>query len=145
MITIPNEVMMLVNDPKSSKTIATLSKEGRIHTIYMGSMSAFSPDQLTFAHLLMKRTHQNLIEMQRSGGLVSVSVTLGQVSYEIMAKVKEYHTSGPTYDKMIETLTRLGIKEGLDKYGIKVRGVWIIEPVEVWNQGPGPNAGTRIV
>lgn len=145
MVTIPNEVMMLVNDPKASKTISTLSKEGRIHTIYMGSMSAFSPDQLAFAHLLMKRTHQNLKEMEKNGGLVSVSVTLEQASFEIMAKVKEYHTSGPTYDRMIEALTRLGIKEGLDKYGIKVQGVWILEPVEVWNQGPGPKAGTRIV
>jgi hypothetical protein len=145
MISMPNEVIMLVNDPKSSKTIATLSKEGRIHTIYMGSMSVFSPDQMAFAHLLMKRTHRNLMEMQKSGSLVSVSVTLGQTSYEIMAKIKDYHTSGPTYDKMIETLTRQGIKEDLDKYGIKVQGVWILEPVEVWNQGPGPKVGTRAV
>jgi hypothetical protein len=145
MVIIPDEVMLLINDPKTSKTISTISKEGRIHTIYMGSLSAFSPDQLAFAHLLMKRTHQNLIEMQKGGGMVSVSVTLGQASYEIMAKVKEYHTGGPTYDKMIETLTRLGIKKGLDKYGIKVQGVWILELVEVWNQGPGPKAGTRIV
>ena len=144
-VPLPNEVMAVVNDPKSSKTIATLSNEGRIHTIYMGSLYSFSPDRLAFAHLLMKRSHQNLIEMRESGGLVSVSVTLGQASYEIMAKVKEYYNSGPIYNRMMDELTRHGIKEGLDKYGIKVRGVWTLEPVEVWNQGPGPKAGTRIV
>jgi hypothetical protein len=137
--------MKIINDPKSSKTIATISKEGRIHTIFMGSMSAFSYDQLAFAHILMKRTQLNLIDMHKKGELVSVSVTLEQTSYEIMAKVGEYHTAGPTYEKMIKELTRLGVKEGLDKHGIKVRGVWILEPMEVWNQSPGPNAGTRVV
>jgi len=145
MVNLPDDTMRVVNDPKASKTIATKSSEGRIHTIWMGSLMAFSPDQLVFAHLLMKRTHQNLQEMKKNGDLVSVSVTLEQASYEIMAKVKEYRTSGPLYDKMIEALTRLGIKEGLDKYGIKVLGVWVLDPVEVWNQGPGPNVGTKIV
>jgi hypothetical protein len=145
MVSLPNDTMRVVNDPKASKTIATKSSEGRIHTIWMGSLMAFTNDQLVFAHLLMKRTHQNLQEMERKGDLVSVSVTLDQTSYEIMAKVMEYRTSGPLYDKMIEALMRLGIKEGLDKYGIKVLGVWVLEPVEVWNQGPGPKAGTKIV
>jgi hypothetical protein len=145
MVNLPDDTMRVVNDPKASKTIATKSSEGRIHTIWMGSLMAFSNDQLVFAHLLMKRTHQNLQEMKKKGDLVSVSVTLEQASYEIMANVMEYQTSGPLYDKMIEALTKLGIKEGLDKYGIKVLGVWVLEPVEVWNQGPGPKAGTKIV
>ena len=145
MVTIPNEVMFLVNDPKASKTISTISMEGRIHTIYMGSMMAISPDQLAFAHILMKRTNQNLGEMKGRGDLVSVSVTLGQVSYEIMAKVEEYQTSGPAYDTIIEALKLSGVKEGLDKYGMKVHGVWVLEPVEVWNESPGPSAGTRVV
>jgi hypothetical protein len=145
MVNLPDDTMRVVNDPKASKTIATKSNEGRIHTIWMGSLMAFSHDQLVFAHLLMKRTHQNLQEMQKKEDLVSVSVTLEQASYEIMAKAREYRTSGPLYDKMIEALMRLGIKEGLDKYGIKVLGIWVLEPVEVWNQGPGPKAGTRIV
>jgi len=62
-----------------------------------------------------------------------------------MAKVKEYQRSGPMYEMMVEVLTQQGIKESLDKYGMKVHGVWILEPVEVWNQSPGPCSGTRIV
>ena len=144
MILIPNEVMILINDPKSSKTISTLSREGRIHTIYMGSMMAISSDRLAFAHILMKRTNRNLGEMREKGDPVSVSVTLGQASYEIIAKVEEYQTSGLAYDIIIEALMRSGVKEGLDRYGMKVHGVWILKPVEVWNESPGPSAGTRI-
>jgi hypothetical protein len=97
----------------------------------MGSMMALSIDKLAFAHILMKRTNQNLGEMKKKTDLVSVSVTLGQASYEIIAKVIEYQTSGQAYDMIIESLMRSGIKEDLDRYGLKVHGVWILEPVEV--------------
>jgi hypothetical protein len=145
MIAMPDEVTKLVNNPKSSKTIATISAEGRIHTIYMGSMSVLSPTTLAFAHILMKRTQRNLEEMRKKGDLVSVSITLEQLSYEIMAKIMDYQTSGPIYDEMIELLTRQGVKEALDKYGMEVIGVWVLEPMEVWNQSPGPGSGIRIV
>jgi hypothetical protein len=72
--------MMLINDPKASKTISTISAEGRVHTIYMGSMMAITPDRLAFAHILMKRTNRNLKEMKENGDPVSVSVTLEQAS-----------------------------------------------------------------
>jgi hypothetical protein len=92
----------------------------------------------------MKRTNQNLGEMKKGGEPVSVSVTLGQASYEIIAKVESYQTSGLAYDKIIEELERSGVKEGLDKYGMKGHGVWVLEPMEVWNESPGPSAGTRV-
>jgi hypothetical protein len=34
--------------------------------------------------------------------------------------------------------------ENLEKFGMKVLGIWTLEPEEVWIQGPGPNAGTRV-
>jgi hypothetical protein len=145
MITLPNEVMSLVNDSKASKTISTISTEGRRHTIYMSSLMAISANQLAFARILMKRTNQNLEEMKKRGDTVSVSVTLGRASYKIIAKVEIYQTSGPVYDKVIEALKLSGVMEGLDKYGMKVQGVWALEPVEVWNESPGPVAGTRVV
>jgi len=144
MTAIPNEVLMLVNDPKASKTFSTKSVLGRIHTIFVGSMLAVSPDQLAFAHILMKRTNQNLLDM-RKNDLLSVSVTLGMTSYEIIAKVKESRTSGPIYDMVVEALTRSDVEGNLVRYGMRVHGVWIIEPVEVWNESPGPSAGTRVV
>jgi hypothetical protein len=145
MVNLSDEILKVINNPKSSRTIATESTEGRIHTIFMGSLTALSPGKLSFAHILMKRTHQNLRAMKERGELVSVSVTLEQISYEVMALVGEYLTSGPTYDEMISVLTRLGVKESLDKYGMEVLGVWTLEPMELWNQSPGPCAGTRLL
>jgi hypothetical protein len=55
----------------------------------------------------MKRTHWNLEEMRNTGRLVSVSVTQEHVSYEIMARVRHYETSGPIYDAMIEVLKKI--------------------------------------
>ncbi len=46
---------------------------------------------------------------------------------------------------IIEALTRSGVKENLDRYGMRVHGVWILELAEVWNESPGPSAGTRVV
>ncbi len=105
----------------------------------------FSPDEMVFAHILMKRTQKNLEEMRKSEDMVSVNATLGQVSYEIMAKVKSYDTSGPNYQRMDETLERIGLKEQLEKYGMRILGVWVLGPEEVWDQSAGPKAGTRLV
>jgi hypothetical protein len=59
----------------------------------MGSLIAPTPDELVFAHIMMKRTHENLRDMKTKGELVSVSVTLGSESYEIMSAIGEYLTS----------------------------------------------------
>jgi hypothetical protein len=137
--------MKIVNDPKTARTISTRSPDGRIHTIFMGSMIASSPDELMFAHILMKRTQMNLEDMKNRGDLVSVSVTLEQASYEIMATVGDYQTSGPNVDHMIEVLKQLGVMERLERYGMKVYGIWTLIPQEIWEQSPGPRAGTRMV
>ncbi|MDW5562382.1 MAG: hypothetical protein SA339_04075 [Methanomassiliicoccus sp.] len=135
----------VVNDPKASKTIATKFPDGKIHTIYMGSLISSSPDELVFAHILMKRTQQNLENMKREDELVSVLVTLESASYEIMVKVGDYLTSGPKVDDMVEVLKAQGIMERMERFGMKLLGIWILIPEEIWDQRPGPHAGTRIV
>ncbi len=145
MTELPDIVLKVINDPKSHKTIATRFPDGRIHTIYMGSLMALSPEELVFAHILTKRTHKNLQEMQMTGELVSISVTLDRTSYEIMTKVNGYHTSGPTYDQVMGSMEKSGFKQYLDHLKMKVYGVWSFKPIEVWNQSATKEAGTRIV
>lgn len=144
MTSLPDEVLRLVNDPKASKTIATRFPDGRVHTIYMGSLMATSPDEVIFAHILMKRTQKNLEDMKAKGELVSVSVTLESASYEIMVAVGDHLTSGPKVDLMVDVLKKAGIMERVEHLGMKLLGVWVLLPREVWDQGPGPQAGTRI-
>jgi hypothetical protein len=48
--------------------------------------------------------------------------------------VKAFVTSGPLFEVM---------NENLKKRGMEMRGVWILEPLEVLDQF-GPNAGKKI-
>jgi hypothetical protein len=144
-VSLPDTVLRVVNDIKAAKTIATRFPNGRVHTIYMGSLIAPTPDELVFAHIMMKRTHENLRDMKTKGELVSVSVTLGSESYEIMAAVGEYLTSGPKVDSMREMLGKAGIMDKVEEMGMRLLGVWTLIPMEVWDQRPWPQAGTRLV
>ena len=144
MVNLPDAVRSVLNDAQACKTISTKMSDGRLHTIYMGSLSAFTSDELIFAHILMKRTQKNLLDMKQKKEMVSVLVTLNQASYEIMADVDEYQTSGPKVDQMVESLERAGVKKTMDKFGMRVLGVWTLKPKEVWYQGPTLQAGTKV-
>ena len=45
-VDMPDVVLKLLNDPGTSRTISTVSSLGTVHTIYMGSLRAFSAHQL---------------------------------------------------------------------------------------------------
>jgi hypothetical protein len=136
MVNIPEEVLKVVNDITAIKTIATLfPNERRVHTIQMGSLMAVSADRLIFGRVLTKRSHANLVEMMTKGELVSVLINLEKRSYEIMAKPLEYAESGEMLDK---------VNDMLKPIGVKAFGVWTLEPIEVWNQCPGPWAGNKM-
>lgn len=111
----------------------------------MGSLMAPSPDELEFARIMMKRTHRNLEDMKNEGELVSVSVTKEWASYEIMTAVGDYLTSGPRVEHMLKVLEQAGVMERVEGMGMRLLGVWTLVPEEVWDQRPGPQAGTRIV
>lgn len=136
MVDIPEEVLKVVNDITSIKTIATLyPNERRVHTIQMGSLMTVSADRLIFGRVLTKRSHANLLEMREKGELVSVLINFEKRSYEIMAKPQDYAEAGGLLDK---------VNEMLKPIGVKAFGVWTLEPVEVWNQCPGPFAGNKM-
>ncbi len=85
------------------------------------------------------------MEMQEKEEPVSVSITNGMASFEIMARVDGYKTSGRSFDAMVDMLEKAGIKERMDKNGMRVQGVWTLSPLEVWNEGLGHDAGTKMV
>lgn len=136
MVSLPEKVMKVMNDPKASKVLATKSSEGDIHVIHVGSIVAPNPNIIAFAAIFMKRTGENLKEMKRKDQLAVLAIILGMEAYEIKGKIKSYETSGPVFDRLSEKIKELGLT---------VRGVWTLEPVEVWNQSPSYEAGKRIV
>ncbi len=136
MVDIPEEVLKVINDITSIKTIATLfPNERKVHTIQMGSLMAVGADRLIFGRVLTKKSHANLMEMRERGELVSALINFEKRSYEIMAKPLEYAEEGELLDR---------VNEMLKPIGVKAFGVWTLEPVEVWNQCPGPFAGNKM-
>jgi hypothetical protein len=131
----PEAVMNALNDPTSVKVLATKTPEGSVNAIPLGSMMAPDPNSIVFGVVLMKKTHINMEDMQKKGDSPVVLVVTGGSAYQVHAKIKDYKTSGPILDAM---------NEKLKSRGIKVIGVWYMEPATVYDQTPGPNAGKKL-
>ena len=129
---LPKKVQDLFNDDQAVKVLATQAKNGMLHAVPLGSLRAMSPNTLVFANILAKETHANMEETLKRGGWVSALAVKGGEAYQVRCKAKMYMTSGPAYDRMSEVLKARGMTAA---------GVWLLEPIEVLNQSPGPNAG----
>ena len=135
MVALPADVMKILNDPRASKILGTKTPEGHVHMIHVGSLMAPDPNTIVVGAILMKRSSSNMENMKKSRELVSLLVTKEMTSYEIRAEVKDYLTSGAIVDRM-----NLELK----KIGLSARGVWVLEPKEVWNQSASYEAGKKI-
>lgn len=129
---LPKNVQDLFNDEQAVKVLATLSRDDKLHAVPLGSLRAPATDMLVFANILAKETHANMEETHKKGGYVSALAVKGGEAYQVRCKAKAYVTSGPIYD---------GMNAVLKARGMTAAGVWILEPVEILNQSPGPNAG----
>ena len=135
MVNLPEDVFKIVNDPKSVKVLATKSAEGDVHAIVVGSVTAPNPSTIAFGAILMKRSSKNLEGMRERHEMASVLVNKDVQAFEIKASIKSFLTSGQLLDNMnIE----------LKKNGLSARGIWILEPQEIWNQSASYEAGKRI-
>ena len=135
MVALPDAVMNALNDPTGVKVLATKTPEGLVNAIPLGSMMAPDPNSIVFGVVLMKKTHINMEDMQKKGDSPVVLVVTGGSAYQVHAKIKDYRTSGPILDAM---------NDKLKSRGIKVIGVWHMEPGSVYDQTPGPNAGKKL-
>jgi hypothetical protein len=139
MVNLPIEVMAEINEnPKASKIIGTKADDGSVHMIPVGSVRAANPTTIMFGAILMNKTSKNLEGMKKRGEAASVLIMDPEKrsAYEVKAKVKDYQTVGPAFDRM---------NENVKKMGLTLRGVWILEPTEVWNQSASYEAGKRIL
>ncbi|HXZ23337.1 MAG TPA: pyridoxamine 5'-phosphate oxidase family protein [Methanomassiliicoccales archaeon] len=139
MVNMPEEVMKLINEnPKAVKLLGTKSADGSVHVVPLGSIRAAGPNMIILGAILMHRTGANLESMKSKGELVSVVAVDGEklAAFEVRAKVKDYQTAGPAFE---------GMNEVIKKMGLTLRGVWVLEPAEVWNQSASYNAGKKMV
>ena len=132
---LPKKVQDMLNDPQAVKIIATQTTDTDLHMVPLGSLSAPTPDRIVFARVLIKETHANLEKALKNGHHVSVLAIKGGEAYQIRCQVRSFDTSGPLYEAV-------GAK--IREMKLPFSGVWQLEPVDVINQSPGPDAGKHI-
>lgn len=136
MVDMPEAVVSKFNDPKAIKVVATISPDGDVHAIQVGACVAPQPGMIVVGAILMQHTSVNLEEMKNQGHKVAIVVAKEMESYQVKAKVQDFQTEGPVFNAMAPEI---------EKLGLKLRGVWILEPAEVWNQSASYEAGKRMV
>lgn len=127
----PEKVMHLLNDKEAQKILTTVSNEGIPHSIVAGSIMAMDADTICVAEIFMKKTNENISENKN----IAVLTVKGKESYLINATAEERLTKGDLFNN---------VSEQLKKIGLPVKALWRFKPLAVFDQGAGPNAGTKI-
>lgn len=132
---LPTKVFELLNDPQAVKILASKSDNHMLHMVPLGSLNAPDTKTIAFGKILIKETHVNLERAKGGKDLVSVLAVKGGEAYQVRCKVKDFTTSGPIFEKMGAMLK---------EKKMPLFGVWLLEPEEVVNQSPGPDAGKKL-
>ena len=139
MVKIPEDVADVFNDDKTIKVLATLDETDVPHCVPIGSLYALSQEIIAFGVFMTEKTHSNLLHSQQTGKLASATVVSGMKSYQVKVWPKKYLTSGPIYEEFKKRLGAL-----LAVSDLTLRGVWLLEPVEVYDQSPDQRAGQKL-
>jgi len=139
MVEIPDEVIDLFNDLESIKVLVTIDENYVPHCVPVGSLCVLSPNIIAFGVIMMKKTQSNLLYCYENKRTIVTMAVKGSISYQIKVIAKEYLTEGIVYEKFCEGLKPLVLNSGFE-----LKGVWILEPTEIYNQSLGLKAGQRI-
>ncbi len=129
---IPKNVMDLFNNPEATKVLTSVSTDGTPHSIVVGSIMAPSEDFFCAAEIMMKTTSANL----ESNPKVTAIAVKGMKSYQIVGTVKAHQTEGELFDNVNAKLAEMNMA---------CKSVWLFEPIEIFDESPGPSAGKKIV
>ena len=131
MVSIPGEIIELLNAKEATKVLVTASKDGQPHAIVCGSIFASPDGKAGVCEILMKRAAKNL----KDTGKAALTITAGPNSYELVLKNPVRSDSGPVFEDL---------KAKMAAMNLPCFAVWTFDVVEIWNESAGPNAGTKI-
>ncbi len=131
MVDIPANVIEKMNAQGTVKALVTADASGQPHAIICGSILSPSPDKVIVGEVLMKRSADNLAKNAKA----AIMVSAGPEAYEIVVTNPVRMTEGPIVDQM---------NEGLAKAHLTAKAVWMFDVCAVYDEGAGPNAGTKI-
>ena len=131
MVSVPAEIIELMNAKETTKILVTASSDGQPHAIVCGSIFATPDGKAGVAEILMKRAAKNL----KDTGKAALSIAAGPKAYELVLSNPSRADSGPMFD---------GMKAKLAEMNLPCFAVWSFDVVEVWNESAGPDAGKKI-
>lgn len=127
-------IVDLLNDPQSSKVLATSDVVGRVNVVPKGTLAAVDDETLVFGDIMGDKTNVNL----KANNKVAVAVFKMQmppVGYQVKGTFQGFQTSGPVFDTLANK-----VKQALN---LDIRSVGVITVEEVYSAAP-PNPGARL-
>lgn len=128
---LPEKARKLLKDEKTVKVLTTVSKEGRLHPIVVGSIMPLDDETLVALEIFMSLTSQNLEDNKD----VAILIVNGMESYLIDATVKEHYKKGEFFDR----ITKPAVEQGMP-----VKGMWTFDINAVYDQSAAPKANRKI-
>ena len=141
MAEMPQEVIALVNEglgqpdntDRPVKFMGTVSKDYKVNNVVVASLMSNAPTGLLVTDMFLGKSKENLKENPQASFAVFKPAGPG---YQIKAKVKEWHTSGPLF-KMIQSMA-------YQRMPTSILGVIEFEVEEVFSLNPGDD-GKKLV
>jgi hypothetical protein len=131
---LPDEVVEIINNPKTFKVVATKDEEGVPHVVFKGSLRAIDNETIAFAELLENsRTGKNILRLMNfdydKKKLIAISVFNSEngISYQIKGEPYQLEVEGPIWDEFLKMIW----KWNRDADPV---GVWLVRPRELLNQ-----------
>ncbi len=131
MVKIPKEVSDLFNEDGTVKILVTADKRGQPHAIVCGSIGIIGDDVLSVGEVFMKRSSEYMNQNKKT----AILVTNGPKAYEIQTTVMGREDSGADFENLNKALAAVNLK---------AKAIWKFKAVAVYDEGAGPNCGTKI-
>jgi len=133
MAKMPKEVMEVINDPNSSKVLATAGTVLEINAVPKGSLRAIDEERLAFADIFGGKTNKNL---ETNKKVVALAFKISPLSgYQIKGTFLGFQTSGELFDRFA--------KEIKERIKLNIKSVGTIRVDEVYAVAP-PEPGKKI-
>jgi len=129
-ITLPQDVIDLLNDRDTIKVLATVNDKGEPHAVFKQSLHVGEDGLIHSLELIeTSRTAKNLVGSIWFERKLSILLRgADNRAVQIKGRVHQYHVSGALFQHhYLAARERLG--------DVDLAGVWVIEPEEVVEQG----------
>lgn len=124
MVTIPKEVVDILNAPESAKILVTADEKGMPNAVPVHSIVPIQEDTIAFAEIFIIHSKQNLEKNKNA----VITVIQAPAAYQLKGTFAGFQTSGPLFDNFAKKMAERGMTP---------KSVGLIKVNEVFAASPG--------